>query len=305
MSSLFERAKYDAFKGDYLTRLLYLNISVSLLFALTNAFTSLFTGNFGLIPNLADDLLALPSDPLRLLIRPWTILTYMFTHFGFRHILFNMIVLYFSGKILMEYLGAKRMLALYIYGGIGGGLLYIILYNLSPILGQGSMVGASAGCIAVLVAGALYMPQMPVRLWGIFEIKYWMLAAGIVTLDVLNLTGSNAGGHIAHLGGAIVAFFFIRSMRQGHEWNVYLFQIIDAVRNMLFRPKSKKKRRGFSFGESSYVKYEEVKKPKGASSKSSQDTAKMDAILDKIKEKGYDSLSKEEKAYLFKISNEE
>jgi hypothetical protein len=229
----------------------------------------------------------------------------MFTHFGFRHILFNMIVLYFSGKILMEYLGEKRMLALYIYGGIGGGLLYIILYNLSPILGQGSMVGASAGCIAVLVAGALYMPQMPVRLWGIFEIKYWMLAAGIVTLDVLNLTGSNAGGHIAHLGGAIVAFFFIRSMRQGHEWNVYLFQIIDAVRNMLFRPKSKKKRRGFSFGESSYVKYEEVKKPKGSSSKSSQDTAKMDAILDKIKEKGYDSLSKEEKAYLFKISNEE
>jgi membrane associated rhomboid family serine protease len=305
MSSLFERAKHDAFQGDYLTRLLYLNISVFLLFALTNAFTSLFTGNFGLIPNLADDLLALPSDPLRLLLRPWTILTYMFTHFGFRHILFNMIVLYFSGKILMEYLGEKRMLALYIYGGIGGGLLYIILYNLSPILGQGSMVGASAGCIAVLVAGALYMPQMPVRLWGIFEIKYWMLAAGIVTLDVLNLTGSNAGGHIAHLGGAIVAFFFIRSMRQGHEWNVYLFQIIDAVRNMLFRPKSKKKRRGFSFGESSYVKYEEVKKPKGSSSKSSQDTAKMDAILDKIKEKGYDSLSKEEKAYLFKISNEE
>ena len=305
MSSLLERAKYDAFQGDYLTRLLYLNISVFLLFALTNAFTSLFTGNFGLIPNLADDLLALPSDPLRLLLRPWTILTYMFTHFGFRHILFNMIVLYFSGKILMEYLGEKRMLALYIYGGIGGGLLYIILYNLSPILGQGSMVGASAGCIAVLVAGALYMPQMPVRLWGIFEIKYWMLAAGIVTLDVLNLTGSNAGGHIAHLGGAIVAFFFIRSMRQGHEWNVYLFQIIDAVRNMLFRPKSKKKRRGFSFGESSYVKYEEVKKPKGPSSKSSQDTAKMDAILDKIKEKGYDSLSKEEKAYLFKISNEE
>ena len=305
MSSLFERAKHDAFQVDYLTRLLYLNISVFLLFALTNAFTSLFTGNFGLIPNLADDLLALPSDPLRLLLRPWTILTYMFTHFGFRHILFNMIVLYFSGKILMEYLGEKRMLALYIYGGIGGGLLYIILYNLSPILGQGSMVGASAGCIAVLVAGALYMPQMPVRLWGIFEIKYWMLAAGIVTLDVLNLTGSNAGGHIAHLGGAIVAFFFIRSMRQGHEWNVYLFQIIDAVRNMLFRPKSKKKRRGFSFGESSYVKYEEVKKPKGSSSKSSQDTAKMDAILDKIKEKGYDSLSKEEKAYLFKISNEE
>jgi len=302
MSDLFNKAKHDAFKGDYLTRLLYLNISVFILYTLTNAFTSLLTGNDNLTPNISADLLALPSDTWRLLLRPWTLLTYMFTHFGFRHILFNMIVLYFSGKILMEYLGEKRLLALYIYGGIGGGLLYIILYNLSPILGESSMVGASAGCIAILVAGALYMPNMPVRLWGIFEIKYWMLAAGIVTLDVLNLTGSNAGGHIAHLGGAIVAFFFIRSMRQGHEWNVYLFQVIDGVRNMLFRPKSKKRRRGFSFGESSYVKYEDVKKSK---SSSQEDTARMDEILDKIKEKGYDSLTKEEKAYLFKISNKE
>ena len=134
MSDLFNKAKHDAFKGDYLTRLLYLNIAVFILYTLTNAFTSLLTGNFNLIPNISDDLLALPSDPWRLLLRPWTLLTYMFTHFGFRHILFNMIVLYFSGKILMEYLGEKRLLALYIYGGIGGGLLYIILYNLSPIL---------------------------------------------------------------------------------------------------------------------------------------------------------------------------
>ena len=157
MSDLFNKAKHDAFKGDYLTRLLYLNISVFILYTLTNAFTSLLTGNFNLIPNISDDLLALPSDPWRLFLRPWTLLTYMFTHFGFRHILFNMIVLYFSGKILMEYLGEKRLLALYIYGGISGGLLYVILYNLSPILGESSMVGASAGCIAILVAGALYL----------------------------------------------------------------------------------------------------------------------------------------------------
>ena len=106
------------------------------------------------------------------------------------------------------------------------------------------------------------MPQMPVRLWGIFEIRYWMLAAGIVTLDVLNLTGSNAGGHIAHLGGAIVTYFFIRAC-QGHEWNVYLFQVIDATRRLLFRPKSKKKRRGFSLAKAA-VNYEEVntKSPK-------------------------------------------
>ncbi len=298
MSDFFNKVKQDAFQGDYLVRLLYLNIGVFVLYSISNAVITLFTGQLGLIPRLADNLLALPSDPFKLIVRPWTLLTYMFTHFSFRHILFNMIILYFSGKMFMEYLGEKRMLALYIYGGLGGGLLYIILYNLSPILSSGSMVGASAGTIAVLVAGALYLPNMPVRLWGIFEIKYWMLAAGIVLLDILSLTGSNAGGHIAHLGGAIVAFFFIRSMRNGHEWNVYLFQIIDAVRNTLYS--RSRKRKGFRFGERNYTKYEEVKN----SSESNTNTEKMDAILDKIKEKGYDSLTKEEKAYLFKISKD-
>ncbi|MEY2970471.1 MAG: hypothetical protein RLZZ599_844 [Bacteroidota bacterium] len=298
MSDFFNKVKQDAFQGDYLVRLLYLNIGVFVLYSISNAVITLFTGQLGLIPRLADNLLALPSDPFKLIVRPWTLLTYMFTHFSFRHILFNMIILYFSGKMFMEYLGEKRMLALYIYGGLGGGLLYIILYNLSPILSSGSMVGASAGTIAVLVAGALYLPNMPVRLWGIFEIKYWMLAAGIVLLDILSLTGSNAGGHIAHLGGAIVAFFFIRSMRNGHEWNVYLFQIIDAVRNTLYS--RSRKRKGFRFGERNYTKYEEVKN----SSENNTNTEKMDAILDKIKEKGYDSLTKEEKAYLFKISKD-
>src|SRR5210317_49952 len=298
MSDFFNKVKQDAFQGDYLVRLLYLNIGVFVLYSISNAVITLFTGQLGLIPRLADNLLALPSDPFKLIVRPWTLLTYMFTHFSFRHILFNMIILYFSGKMFMEYLGEKRMLALYIYGGLGGGLLYIILYNLSPILSSGSMVRASAGTIAVLVARALYLPNMPVRLWGIFEIKYWMLAAGIVLLDILSLTGSNAGGHIAHLGGAIVAFFFIRSMRNGHEWNVYLFQIIDAVRNTLYS--RSRRRKGFRFGERNYTKYEEVKN----SSENNTNTEKMDAILDKIKEKGYDSLTKEEKAYLFKISKD-
>ncbi|MDC3399745.1 rhomboid family intramembrane serine protease [Schleiferiaceae bacterium] len=301
MSDFFSKVKYDAFKGDYLTRLLYLNIAVFLAFSLTNAFASLFTGKFGLIPNIADDLLALPSNPLKFALRPWTILTYMFTHFGFRHILFNMIILYFSGKMLMEYLGERRMLSLYIYGGIGGGILYIILYNISPVLTSGSMVGASAGVIAILVAGALYMPNMPVRLWGIFEVKYWMLAAGLVLLDVLNLTSENAGGHIAHLGGAIVAFFFIRSMRAGNEWNVYLFQVIDFVRGG-FQPRQRKRKKGFSFGERNYKK--SAQKNTTSKADGTGDTDRMNAILDKIKATGYDSLTKEEKAFLFKISKD-
>jgi membrane associated rhomboid family serine protease len=306
MSEFFDKVKHDAFKGDYLTRLLYLNISVFLLYSLVNAFTSLLTGDFGLVPKLADQVLALPSDPIKSILKPWTFLTYMFTHFSFRHLLFNMIILYFSGKMLMEYLGEKRMLALYIYGGLAGGILYIVLYNISPILVSGSMVGASAGVIAILVAGALYMPQLPVKLWGIIEIKYWMLAAGLVLLDILSLTGSNAGGHIAHLGGAVVAYFFIQSMRKGNEWNVYLFQVIDHIRSMIYSSRKKKTKRGFSFGDRSYIKYQDVKKKKQSPNgqPTPEESVLMDEILDKIKDLGYDSLTKDEKAFLFKISKD-
>lgn len=301
MSDFIDKIKHDAFKGNYLTRLLYLNISVFLLYGLLNVFVTLFTGDRNAVQLYAIDLLALPSDPVKLLTRPWTILTYMFTHLRLGHILFNMLILYFSGKMFMEYLGQKRMLALYIYGGIGGGLLYVVISNFSPLIIQDNMVGASAGTTAVLIAGAIYLPNIPIRLWGIFELKYWMLAVGIVFFDILSLTGNNAGGHIAHLGGALVAYFFIRSMKNGHEWNVYLFQVIDAVRNTLYR--NSRKRRGFKFGERNYTKYEEVKTKKAKTT--NPDTSKMDEILDKIKEKGYDSLSKEEKAYLFKISKDQ
>ena len=246
MSEFFDRIKHDAFKGDYLTRLLYLNIGVYLVISVVNAFYGLFSGNISAVQELALNWLGLPSDGFKLITRPWTFLTYMFVHLRFWHLLTNMIVLYFSGRILMEYLGQRRMLALYIYGGLGGGLLYLVLSNISPLLQSGQMIGASAGVSAVLIAGALYMPNMPVRLYGVFEIKYWWLAAGLVFLDILQLTSTNAGGHLAHLGGALVAYFFIRSMRAGNEWNVYLFQVIDMVRGMLQPGPSKKKSSGRS-----------------------------------------------------------
>lgn len=311
MSEFFDRIKHDAFKGDYLTRLLYLNIGVYLVISVVNAFYGLFSGNISAVQEVALNWLGLPSDGFKLITRPWTFLTYMFVHLRFWHLLTNMIVLYFSGRILMEYLGQRRMLALYIYGGLGGGLLYLVLSNISPLLQSGQMIGASAGVSAVLIAGALYMPNMPVRLYGVFEIKYWWLAAGLVFLDILQLTSSNAGGHLAHLGGALVAYFFIRSMRAGNEWNVYLFQVIDMVRGML-QPGPSKKNRGFSFGEQRYKRAKSARQKQAAPTQQTSsganmtgsDTERMDAILDKIKAKGYDSLSKEEKAFLFKISKD-
>jgi membrane associated rhomboid family serine protease len=283
---------------------LYLNIGVFVTISIVNAFVGLFTGHIGLGHQWAADWLGMPTDGLKLITRPWTVMTYMFTHLGFYHLLFNMLVLYFSGKILMEYLGQRRLLALYIYGGLGGGLLYLIISNISPILGGSQLVGASAGTMAILVAGALYMPTMELRLWGILPVKYWILAAGVIFLDIISLTGTNAGGHLAHLGGALVAYFFIESMRKGHEWNVYLFQVIDAVRGLLFR--GGKKKRGFSFGEQTYKRSTNKSRNPLDSTRSgkSDQTSRMDEILDKIKAKGYESLSKEEKEFLFKISKD-
>jgi len=306
MSDLLGKIRHDAFRGDYLTRLLYLNTAFLI-------FYGIYRFILGLIPESADlaaKYIALSADPWDLVFKPWTVLTFMFTHFHFGHFIQNMIILYFAGRMFMEYLGQKRLLALYIYSSLFSAILFISLY---PIFNDSSpdsipvwnnhFNGASAGAISILVASALYLPNMPVRLWGVFEIKYWVIAAVFVVYDFLSLRVSNGNSfnHFAHLGGAVVAYFFIRSMRNGHEWNVYLFQIIDAVRSLLYRRGGKKK--GFKFGERNYTPYEEVKRKKSTSS--TMDTSKMDAILDKIKENGYDSLSKEEKAYLFKISKDE
>lgn len=305
MSSFFEKAKYDALHGNYLVRLLYLNIGMFFLLLVGSSFSALITGNFNSFEGLAQNWLALPSDPFELLYKPWTLLTYMFVHFSFFHLLFNMIILHFSGTLLMQYLGEKRMLALYIYGGLAGGILYMVLYNISPLFATGGhLVGASAGILAILVAGALYMPDMTVRLWGILEIKYWMLAAGLVLLDIINITGPNAGGRIAHLGGAIIAYFFIQSMRKGHEWNVYLFQVIDAVRNLFTGAKGKGANKGFSFGDRPYKakKTSSNGRSRSAHNITPEDEARVNSILEKIEREGYDKLTKEEKSFLFKFS---
>ena len=298
MSDLLGKIRHDAFRGDYLTRLLYLNTAFLVFYGIYVFFLRLIPGS----ENIAAEIIALSADPWDLVFKPWTVLTFMFTHFNLGHFIQNMIILYFAGRMFMEYLGQKRLLALYIYSSLFSAFLYISLFPYFD--GWHSYFnGASTGAISILVASALYLPNMPVRLWGVFEIKYWVIAAVIVAYDFLSLTASNGNSfnHFAHLGGAVVAFFFVRSMRNGHEWNVYLFQIIDAVRNLLYRRGGKKK--GFKFGDRNYTPYEEVKRKESKSS--TMDTSKMDAILDKIKEEGYDSLSKEEKAYLFKISKDE
>jgi membrane associated rhomboid family serine protease len=234
--------------------------------------------------------------------RPWTIITYMFTHdlSGILHILFNMLVLYWFGRLFVEYLGSDKLIALYFLGGIAGAIAYLLAYNTIPFYLEKAqavpfsigMVGASASINAVVVATAVLLPNYTFYLlfFGPVKIKY--IAAITVFLSFLGTVGSNAGGNIAHLGGALIGFIYMKQLQSGINWGGWITVTMDFIKD-LFRAKPKVK-----------VSYRNEKSgPRaaaGAKPLVSQD--ELDAILDKISAGGYESLSKEEKEKLFNAS---
>ena len=251
--------------------------------------------------NMGDDafrtminFLAVPADVLTLLITPWTLLTYMFLHLSFMHILFNMLILYFAGRIFTEYLGDRKFISTYIVGGVSGAILYIIAFNAFPVfesvVPDAIALGASASVLAILVAAATYVPNYTVHLILIGAVRLKYIAIFLVLLDVINIESDNPGGHIAHLGGAIYGYIFVSSLKKGNNIARWFDNIINFFAN-LFKPGSKlkvayKKR-------TSDEEYNEMKIKK---------QQKMDDILDKISRSGYESLTREEKEFLFKIS---
>ncbi len=250
------------------------------------------------------DLLGLPSDPGKLLLRPWTLITTFFTHYGFFHILFNMLFLYWFGRLVQEYLGNSRLINLYILGGLAGGILYMLIYNLSPLfvdeVGRSALIGASASVFAIVVAAATLMPdhQFYLLLLGPVRIKY--IAIFYVVMSFFGSIGSNAGGDIAHLGGALIGFIYVRRLQKGHDIGLWVQSVLDFIKSFFVSPKVKVTHRGTPHKS----KRRSHASPRSTSSPSTgvpQD--EIDAILDKISEKGYESLTKEEKQKLFNASN--
>jgi membrane associated rhomboid family serine protease len=229
MSNIADQIKQQFTSGDNLMRLIFINVGVFVVFLILNMISFLATGNADTFEYYARLWLALPSDPIQFITRPWTIITYMFLHAGFWHILWNMLILFFSGKIFLEYIGDRRLLTVFLYGGIAGGMLFFILYNISPAFSTGvPLVGASAGVVAVLVAAATYVPNMEVRLFGIIPIKLWIIAALAVVSYIAGVSGSNSGGHLAHLGGAVVGYLFVQQLRKGNDWSIGLYNLIES-----------------------------------------------------------------------------
>lgn len=242
----------------------------------------------------------IPARLAEFVTRPWTLLSYSFAHdlSGILHILFNMLTLYWFGKLFVEYLGSDKLIAVYVLGGIAGGLFYLLSYNLIPYFVERSvanpiiMVGASASVNAIVVAAATLLPDYTFFLlfFGAVRIKY--IAAIIVFLSFLGTIGSNAGGNLAHLGGALMGFIYIKQLQIGINWGGWITATLDWTKN-LFQPRPKVK--------ITYRKEEaKTKKPSSNFTKASQD--EIDSILDKISDRGYESLSKEEKEKLFNAS---
>lgn len=282
-------------KGNTLTKLIYINLGVFVV-ALFMRLISAFAGTDVV------GYLMLPSDLGTLFLRPWTIITYMFLHQQFLHILFNLLWLFWFGRIFLRYLNEKQLLTTYLIGGIAGGALFMLAYYLFPELTVSRLLGASAAVSAIVFAIAFFAPNHTIQLFFLGEVKIKHLAIAFFILDILMIFdgsgqgtfASNAGGQISHIGGAIYGYLFAVQLRRGKDMGKGFGRFMDALVSMLSR---KPKMKVTYKSNAKNMTDEEYNKEKAASQK------EVDKILDKIAKSGYDSLSKKEKETLFKMSN--
>lgn len=301
---IIDELKREFRHGSVLTRLIFINIGVFLFINIVDLIFFLFrfspSTECGTEVSLLTYWLSVPADLSKLILKPWTPFTYMFVHstpppFGnIFHILFNMLVFYFAGRIFLQYLSEKKLLSTYILGGLAGAALFILAYNLFPIFSDSVecaiCLGASASVMAVMIAIAAFVPNLAVNLilFGSVRLKY--IAIIYVIIDIISIKSSNAGGHIAHLGGAMWGYFYILQYKKGKDPSAWFSHLFDAAAGIFKRKPALK-----------------VEKNRPSDLQYNADKArrqqKIDDILDKISKSGYESLTKEEKEFLFKASN--
>lgn len=243
------------------------------------------------------DWLSLSSNPADLLWKPWSLIGYAFLHAGFLHLLFNMLMLFFAGRLFLTFFTQKQLFGVYVLSAIFAGLIFILSYNTLPMLaghGVTKMVGASAAIMAILVAAATYAPYYQIRLLLIGTVKLWHVAIVFVLLDLIQASGANSGGHLSHLAGALFGFGYIKLMQNGTDLTKGVSGTLDFVAD-LFKP-----RKSTPFKK---VHKNTVRATPRETAKSTKDITQkqIDDILDKISKSGYDSLTKEEKEFLFKV----
>jgi membrane associated rhomboid family serine protease len=281
---------YRVFKsGSKLYMLIGINVIIFLAIGAASVLENLLL-NSDNVYQLAYGYLTLPSYLPRLAAHFWTPLTYMFMHADFLHLLFNMLWLYWLGQIFEEFLGDKRILGLYLMGGLAGALFFVGSYNLFPMFTQNgiyvgaSVVGASASVMAIIAAAATITPNYEIMLFGILPIKLKWIAIFYVATGFWGIKGPNAGGEIAHLGGALMGFLYVKQLQRGNDW-------IAGIANL------------FKFKKRSKLKVASTNRNIVTDDAPRQE--EIDRILDKISTTGYDNLSKQEKDTLFRASKKQ
>ncbi|WP_281633800.1 rhomboid family intramembrane serine protease [Flavobacterium luteolum] len=271
--------------GGIAMRVMYWNIAcfiVSLIF-----FYQFSVGQFA-FPNW----LALSSDPQVFMFKPWTFLTYAFFHDGFFHLLFNMMVLNFASTLFLTYFTQKQYLGLYLLSALFAGVVFALSFYFSNI--SGSIVGASAAIMAILVAATTYSPLMNVRLFLFGNVKLWHITAVIIILDLMQFRLGNMGGHISHLAGAFFGFAYIKLLQNGTDLSIIVSKTLDFFVNLF----KKSPTTPFTKVHKNYRKPTEKTTSRIVTKDKTQQ--QIDEILDKISQSGYDCLTKEEKEFLFK-----
>lgn len=283
--SVLEDLKRQYKTGGISNKMIYWNVGI---FLISIIFFYQFKLGFFLFP----DWLALSSYPEVVFNKPWTLLSYAFFHYGFMHLFFNMMVLNFSSHLFLTFFTQKQYLGLYILSAIFAGICFVLSFYLLDK--SSTMVGASAAIMALLVATTTYQPLMDLRLMLIGYVKLWHVTAVILLLDLLQIQVSNTGGHIAHLSGAFFGFIYIKLLQRGIDLSRIVNSVLEFVSSIFDRKQ-----------KTPFKKVHVNKKKSSASSKSKIVTKdktqqQIDEILDKISQSGYDSLTKEEKEFLFK-----
>ncbi|RAK65818.1 rhomboid family intramembrane serine protease [Hymenobacter edaphi] len=283
-------------RDNALNQLLVINVLVFVVLLVVEAILT-FTGA-GVAYEVLMRQLALPSDLPGLLRHPWTLLTYAFTHQQFLHILFNMLNLYWFGMLVREYLGDRRLVSIYILGALAGALLFVLSYNLLPRLQVHlgiPMVGASAAVTAAIVAAATLLPDYTFSLFLIGPVRIKYIAAAVVLISIAGINGANPGGQIAHLGGALLGFVYIRQLQRGRDLGRPVVAAGEWISALLHgRPRLRVSHRSPQAAPAG--------SKRGPLAQPAQE--EIDRILEKISRSGYESLSKEEKQKLFKASQQ-
>jgi membrane associated rhomboid family serine protease len=288
MAGIVDELKETYKTGNSLIKLIFINSAVFILFRIIYIFY-FFTGQAGVFP--VTGWLSLPSTPGELLYRPWTLITYMFYHEDIFHFIFNLLNLFWFGKIFLFYFDEKKLTSLYLLGGITGGLFYFAVYNLFPgIFHPALLMGASASIITIMIASAFYAPNFKVNMLFLGEVKLIYIGIFSIVLYIILIASDNPGGNLAHLGGAFLGYLWAIGYKKGKDFTSGFSRFLSSFFLLFKRNKLKVSHKravdDFEFNRRKLLNQKEI-----------------DRILDKISKAGYESLTKDEKDTLFQMGN--